>query len=179
MEGARSLSPPLIIGLLGWSGEHLDAYLAQVDLGRPSSVYWARQAPLWFDLAREFTERWVHFRQIREAARPDGHDEPQDELPLVLRTFVWGFPQQYRVPAPAGTAIAIEIPGIGGWMLTRTAVGWSLEEGELAGRPSACGMSAGVAWRLLTGAPLRPGPGPALRERALAEPLLKVRGIIV
>ena len=180
VEGARSLSPPLIIGLLGWSGEHLDAYLAQVDLGRPSSVYWAGQAPLWFDLAREFTERWVHYRQIREAARPDGHDEPQDEyLPLVLRTFVWGFPQQYRVPAPAGTAIAIEITGIGVWMLTRTAVGWSLDEGGAAGPAASLRMSAEAAWRLLTGAPYDPGQVQLSGERALAEPLLQVRGIIV
>ena len=95
--------PALITGLLGWSGEQLDAYLGTVDLARPSSVYWAGEVPLWFDLAREFTERWVHYRQIREAARPAGHDEPQDEyLPLVLRTFIWGFPHQYRVPAPGG-----------------------------------------------------------------------------
>jgi len=180
VEGARSLSPPLIIGLLGWSGAQLDAYLAQVDLGRPSSVYWAGQAPLWFDLAREFTERWVHHRQIREAARPDGNDEPQDEyLPLVLRTFVWGFPHQYRVLAPAGTVVAVEIPGIGGWILTRTAVGWSLEEGGAAGPAASLRMSAEAAWRLLTGARYDPGQVQLSGERALAEPLLQVRGIIV
>jgi uncharacterized protein (TIGR03083 family) len=69
VEGARMLSPPLITGLLRWSGEQLDAYLGTIDLARPSSVYWAGEVPLWFDLAREFTERWVHYRQIREAAR--------------------------------------------------------------------------------------------------------------
>jgi hypothetical protein len=72
IDGTRSLSPQLITGLLGWSGEQLDAYLATVDLTRPSSVYWAGQVPLWFDLAREFTERWVHHQQIQEAARPGG-----------------------------------------------------------------------------------------------------------
>jgi uncharacterized protein (TIGR03083 family) len=111
VNGTRALSPRLIIGLLAWSGEQLDAYLRTVDPAGASSVYWAGQVPLWFDLAREFTERWVHYQQIREAARPDGHDQPQDEyLPLVLRTFIWGFPHQYRAPAPAGTAIALEIP---------------------------------------------------------------------
>src|SRR6266496_3777414 len=50
-------------------------------------------------------QRWVHYRQIQEAALPAGHDHPPDEyLPLVLRTFIWGFPHQYRAPAPAGTA---------------------------------------------------------------------------
>ena len=45
---------------------------------------------------------------------PAGHDQQQDEyLPLVLRTFIWGFPHQYQAPAPDGTAIALEIPGTG------------------------------------------------------------------
>lgn len=68
VDGTRILSPRLITDLLRWSGEQLDAYLGTVDLAGSSSVYWAGEVPLWFDLAREFTERWVHYRQIREAA---------------------------------------------------------------------------------------------------------------
>ena len=36
---------------------------------------------MWFDLAREFTERWVHYQQIREAARSAGGDHEQDGYP--------------------------------------------------------------------------------------------------
>ena len=97
----------------------------------------------------------------------------------VLRTFVWGFPHQYRVLAPAGTVVAVEIPGIGGWILTRTAAGWSLEEGGAAGPAASLRMSAEAAWRLLTGARYDPGQVQLSGERALAEPLLQVRGIIV
>jgi hypothetical protein len=49
--------------------------LGTVELTRASSVYWAGPVPLWFDLAREFTERWVHYRQIQDAVmcwRPSG-----------------------------------------------------------------------------------------------------------
>ncbi len=69
--------------------------------------------PLWFDLAREFTERWVHYQQIREATRPAGHDHQQDDyLPLVLRTFIWGFrtntklQRQLAPPSPCSPASA-------------------------------------------------------------------------
>jgi uncharacterized protein (TIGR03083 family) len=180
VEGARMLSPPLITGLLRWSGEQLDAYLGTLDLASPSSVYWAGEVPLWFDLAREFTERWVHYRQIREATRPGGPDEPQDEyLPLVLRTFIWGFPHQYRVPAPAGTAIAVEVAGVGAWVLTRTATRWSLAEGRAAAPAASLRMSGEAAWRLLIGAGYDPGQVQLSGDRALAEPLLDVRGIIV
>ena len=133
VDGTRTLSPQLITGLLQWSGEQLDAYLGTVDLARTSSVYWAGEVPLWFDLAREFTERWVHYQQILEAARLAGDNHQHDDyLPLVLRTFIWGFPHQYRAPAPAGTTIALAITGIGAWTLTKTATGWTLDEGRTA-----------------------------------------------
>lgn len=180
VDGARALSPRLLTGLLQWSGEQLDAYLGTVDLTSPSSVYWAGDVPLWFDLAREFTERWVHFRQILEAARPDGSDEQQDEyLPLVLRTFVWGFPYQYRVPAPAGTEVVVAVPGIGAWTLTRTATGWSLDERQASTPAASLRMSGEAAWRLLTGARYKARQVSLSGDRSLAEPLLRVRGIIV
>jgi len=88
--------------LLHWSGQQLTGYLDSVDLGSPSSVYWAGPAPLWFDLAREFTERWVHGRQILEACL-HGRDASADQyLELVIRTFVWGFPHQHKAKAAPG-----------------------------------------------------------------------------
>jgi hypothetical protein len=180
VDGTRALSPRLITGLLVWSGEQLDAYLGTVDLARPSAVYWAGQAPLWFDLAREFTERWVHYQQIREAARPAGHDDQQDEyLSLVLRTFIWGFPHQYQAPAPAGTTIALHVAGIGAWTLTRRATGWTLDEGQAAAPAASLRMTGDAAWRLLTGARYDARQVQLSGEPALAEPLLRVRGIIV
>ena len=180
VHGTRTLSPHLITGLLRWSGEQLDAYLHTVDLAGASSVYWAGEVPLWFDLAREFTERWVHYQQIQEAARPAGHDHQQDEyLPLVLRTFIWGFPRQFQAPASGGTAIALEIPGIGTWTLTRTATGWSLDEGQPAAPAARLRITGEAAWRLLTGARYDARQLQLSGDPALAEPLLRIRGIIV
>jgi Mycothiol maleylpyruvate isomerase N-terminal domain len=180
VDGTRSLSPRLITGLLRWSGEQLDAYLGTVDLAGPSSVYWAGEVPLWFDLAREFTERWVHYQQIREAAPPGEHGQRQDEyLPLVLRTFIWGFPHQYQAPAPGGTAVALDIPGIGAWALTRTAAGWSLDEGQPTAPAASLRMTGEVAWRLLTGTRYDARQVQLSGDPALAEPLLRIRGIIV
>jgi Mycothiol maleylpyruvate isomerase N-terminal domain len=179
VDGTRMLSPRLVTDLLRWSGGQLDAYLGTVDLTRTSSVYWAGEVPLWFDLAREFTERWVHYRQIREAARAEDDHQHDEYLPLVLRTFIWGFPYQYRTPARVGTTVAVEIPGIGAWILTRTATGWSLDEGQAAAPAASLRISADAAWRLLTGAPYDPRQLQLSGDRALAEPLLWVRGIIV
>jgi hypothetical protein len=99
--------------------------------------------PLWFDLAREFTERWVHYQQTREAGRPGGHDHRQDNyLPLVLRTLIWGFRHQYHAPASAGTTIALDITGIGPWTLTRTATSWTLDEGPASAPAARLQMTA-------------------------------------
>jgi Mycothiol maleylpyruvate isomerase N-terminal domain len=180
VDGTRVLSPRLVTSLLAWSGEQLDAYLGTVELTRASSVYWAGPVPLWFDLAREFTERWVHYRQIREAVLPAGDGQQPDEyLPLVLRTFIWGFPHQYHAPAPPGTTIALEIPGIGAWTLARTAAGWILDEGQAAAPAASLRMSGEAAWRLLTGAPYDARQVELSGDPALAEPLLRIRGVIV
>lgn len=120
----------------------------------------------------------MHYQQIRETALPAGHDQQQDEyLPLVLRTFIWGFPYQYHAPAPDGTAIALEIPGIGAWTLTRTATGWSLDEGQTGAPAASLQISGEAAWRLLSGARYDTRQAQISGDAALAEPLLQVRGI--
>jgi hypothetical protein len=180
VDGTRVLSPQLVTSLLAWSGEQLDAYLGTVELMRASSVYWAGPAPLWFDLAREFTERWVHYHQIQEAALPAGSDQQPDEyLPLVLRTFIWGFPHQYQAPAPPGTTIALEIPSTGTRTLARTAPGWILDEGHAGAPAASLRMSGEAAWRLLTGARYDARQVELSGDPALTEPLLQVRGVIV
>jgi hypothetical protein len=70
----------------------------------------------------------------------------------MLRTFIWGLPHQYQARAPAGTTIALEIPDIGAWTLTRTATGWSLDEGQADAPAVGLPISGEAAWRLLTGA---------------------------
>jgi hypothetical protein len=208
VDGTRALSPRLIVDLLDWSGGQLDAALAAVDLSRPSSVYWAGESPVWFDLAREFTERWVHFQQIREGVTPPepnpelqgrrssgagwpGHQagtagvdrlavDQDPYLPLVVRTFIWGFPHQYRAPAPTGTTIGLEINGVGAWSLTRSDHGdWDLEEGWPAEPAAGLRITGDAAWRLLTGAPYDGGQAQLSGDPALAQALLHVRGIIV
>ena len=64
----------------------------------------------------------------------DGYDKGQDPyLPLVVRTFMGGFPHQYRAPAPVGTTIGLEIDGVGLWTLTRSDHDtWDLDEGRPA-----------------------------------------------
>ena len=65
---------------------------------------------MWFDIAREYTERWHHQRQIALAV---GRLTPIDSRRLyhpVLDAFLRALPYTYRdVDAPEGTVVAVTI----------------------------------------------------------------------
>ena len=66
----RRLSPRLMIDLLKSTGEQVNRYLLSLDPHSTGPVVsWASPdpAPMWLHIAREYTERWHHQQQIREA----------------------------------------------------------------------------------------------------------------
>jgi uncharacterized protein (TIGR03083 family) len=180
IDGAQALSREVVIGLLRWTGVQLDEYYQTVKLDGDGHVSWAsdESVPMWLDIAREFTERWVHEMQIREGLDEVG-DQVQKYLPTVLRTFVWALPHQYRVAAAEGNAVQIDLDSGGTWQLTcRGSRRWSLSERPCS-EPSATAYFADDAgWRWLTGGPVSLNAialdGPA----HLTDPLLQIRAII-
>lgn len=178
VRGADGLSQRIVVELLQWSGEQVDSYFGGLDLTDSSSVIWAAAGgvPLWFDIARDFTERWVHQRHIRDAVGVAGdHDRL---LPEVLRTFVWAYPHQYRVGAPKGAVVELDLDAGGHWHLERSGEGWRLGEGPAPDRPSASlRLPEDVGWRLLTGLSVD-GAYIVEGDPSLFEPLLDVRAII-
>jgi uncharacterized protein (TIGR03083 family) len=180
VDGASGLSHRVLQDLLEWSGRQVDQYYASLDLREPSRVIWAGPGPVpvWFDLARDLTERWVHQQQIRDAVRlPGRHDR---FLPDVLRTFVWAFPCQYRPEAAPGTTVQVDFGHSGGsWILTRETRRWMLDEGTARWPAATLRMEPRVAWRQLTGLPVSAGQYAVEGDDDLIRPLLAVRGIIV
>jgi Mycothiol maleylpyruvate isomerase N-terminal domain len=179
VEAAGGLSRELVADLLAWSGGEIDAWLAGVDLHADATVAWASDAavPMWFDLAREFTERWVHHQQLLDALGE--HDEHLDATAdVVLDTFVWAYPHQYRTPAPAGTTVALRL-GARPWTLTRQPPAWELDPGAPAHADAGLVLSTDQAWRILTGADLDTGAIARDGPDHLLEPLLAVRAAIV
>lgn len=180
IDGAQGLSTSVIIGLLEWAGREMDAYYATLDLDGDGQVSWASdgRVPIWFDIAQDLTERWVHQMQMREAVgRVEGYADAY--RPTVLRTFVWALPHQYRVDASRGATVQLDLNSGGRWHLTcEGSTNWSLNEG-VADQPDArAAFSDDAGWRWLTGACLPP-EGVQLRGPAnLTNPLLGVRGIV-
>lgn len=181
VHGAAGLSPRVIIDLLRWAGREMDAYYAALDLLAEGWVSWASDGPVpvWFDIAQDLTERWVHQQQIRQAVgRPEGYAD--NYLTEVLRTFVWALPHQYSEMAEAGTEVQVTLHPAGVWTLSSNGAGsWSLHERRSA-RPAAAVEVDGVtAWRWFTGAPYDKQAAIQQGDPTLTAALFLARGIIV
>ena len=161
VEATRRLSPQLLIDLLRFSGDQANQFFQSLDpmqMGGP--VNWAGDgpAPVWLDIAREFTERWHHQQHIRDAVGKPGGMEPYFLKP-VLAAFMHALPQTYKdVAASEGTQIAFRIRGESGgaWTVVREGGGWQLYSGspetfEAEELPEAqIELPEDTAWRLLT-----------------------------
>jgi uncharacterized protein (TIGR03083 family) len=181
IDGSQHLSPGVIADLLTWSGRQVNAYYSTVEHGALGDVSWASSepVPVWLDIAREFTERWVHQMQIREALGVVD-DYANKYLPTVLRVFVWAFPHQYRATAESGTEVNIDLESGGEWSLRCDGGGvWTLEAQAARAPAVSARLGDDVAWRLLTGATYDREALDVTGPERYVEPLLGVRAVIV
>jgi uncharacterized protein (TIGR03083 family) len=152
---ARRLSPPLLIELLEFSGAGTQRYFEALDPNSPGGdVAWAGldETPNWLSVGREFTERWVHQQQIRDATEKPGLNGPRYVSP-VLALFMRAVPAAYSgVDADADTSVAISIEGRAGgnWVVRKSGDEWSLFEGRLADVDATVSLDQDTAWRYLS-----------------------------
>jgi uncharacterized protein (TIGR03083 family) len=162
---ARRISYSLLVQFLELTDPQVYTYFKSLPPFENSriSVAWAgdTQSPWWFDIAREYTEKWHHQQHIREALSRSVLAERQWLFP-VLDTFLRALPYAYReVAAPDGAAIAFQITGEAGgeWMLLHQNGKWQLYAGKVADAAAVVRMDQDTAWRLFT-----KGINPALAQ---------------
>ena len=189
VRAARRLSPAVLIELLAQSGAEYTAYLETLDPWAPAtfSVAWAGETESrnWFHIARDYTEKWHHQQQIREAVGQTAALMTPELFRPLIETFVRGLPHAYReVAAPMGTVVQLRVgpPIGGGWQLLRTADGWVLAENTAATAPAATvALPPEVAWKLFTKG-LSPAEarlqGQFGGDPALAEALLRLVAVM-
>lgn len=147
----RRLSPEMLIDLHERSGPQLAEFLASLDPFSEAkwSVSWAGEESslMWFDVARELTERWHHQQQIRDAV---GRPPLYEFLAPVIDTFVRALPFTYRhVDAPDGTAILLRIDDAA-WTLMREGSRWQLYADAAESRATTVTIGGDAAWRVFT-----------------------------
>ncbi len=183
---ARRLSPRLLIDLLNVTGDELYHYFESIDpnaLGGPVSWAGPEPAPVWLDIAREYTERWLHQQQIRDAVKRPGLRD-RWFLGPVLETFVRALPHTYRdVEAAADTHVKLIVSGEAGgeWSLVRRERGWLLGRGEERAPTATVRLDQNIAWRLFTKALSEEQAHEAVRiegDEALGAKMLEAVAII-
>ena len=155
VEAARRLSPRLLVEMLADAGPRLFSCLESLDLeaiGEPVSWAGPAPAPVWLDVAREYTERWVHQQQIRDAVGRPGQRESRFFGPVVA-AFMHALPPALAgAEAPEGASVAVQVEGEAGgdWAVSRQVSGWALRVGRPAAPLATVRMTADTAWRLFT-----------------------------
>ena len=119
-----------------------------------TGVLWAGESTseVWFDIAREYTEKWLHQQQIREAVQFDDLYERQWLFP-VFDTFMRGLPHNFRNFDPGkDSSIAISILGSAGghWSLLHENENWILYSGLSTNPIAHIQLDQVLAWRLFT-----------------------------
>jgi uncharacterized protein (TIGR03083 family) len=153
---ARRISPALLLQLLDLIGPQVHEHFRSLDpmaIAR-HGVAWAgeEQSLNWFDLAREYTEKWHHQQHIRQAVGAPLLLEARWLYP-ALDTFLRGLPHTYRaIDAADGTTLALMITGEGGgnWALQRNTSIWQLYWGEAAAWDARVTIDGDSAWQLFT-----------------------------
>lgn len=157
VKALKRMSPALLTDLLAHTGAAYAEQLQRLDPWEKAlfSVAWAGEEVSfnWFHIAREYTEKFHHQLQLREAV---GQTEvlmtPELFYPFI-NTLMRGLPYTYRnTEAPAGTIVQVNITGEAGgsWHLIRNEGQWMLQEGVAGNAAAVVSISPATAWKLFT-----------------------------
>jgi hypothetical protein len=198
---ARRFSPGVLIDLLRYSGPAMARMVAELPPHDPApfAVAWAGESRSenWFDVGRDYTERWHHQMQIRDAVGAPGLMDTRWLMPL-LDLSVRCLPRAYAgVDASGDVSITLQVTAAPKAVWTLRHVGasgfngstrmlqggaWSVCRGTSAAPTTTVRLDAETAWRMFYNAL----PPDIARQRAIvdgnavfAEPLFSARAVMV
>jgi hypothetical protein len=154
---SRRLSPKILIDLLEYSEKQVFDFFKSLNMTDKAlfSVAWAGESKSenWFDIAREYTEKWHHQMQIRLALnKPLLMDKKYIE-PLY-DTFMLGLPFHYKDLTDYTTGLTIKITLTGilnkSWYLQKQTEQWSFIENHSIKTDVSIELPDSIAWILFT-----------------------------
>lgn len=156
VTATRRLSPRVLTDLLDTACEQFYSYIGTLDPEAPAlyPVAWAGEAASTnrFDIARDYTEYWLHQQQIRLATDNPGLMSRELYYP-VLDIFMQALPHTYRtIEAAEQTVVQITVSGeVGGtWFLLRSDNRWELVNNPPTTPVSIVVLDPDIAWRLFS-----------------------------
>jgi hypothetical protein len=155
-NACRRLSPSIITQLLMITGPAYAEHLANLPPFENAvfAVAWAghSHSPNWFHIAREYTEKFLHQQQIRDAVGKPCLMIKELYLPFI-NTFMFAFPHTFQnISAPIGTVVAMEISSdLGGtWYIAKEANGWAAVVNPTEEVQAKVILDPDTAWKLFS-----------------------------
>jgi uncharacterized protein (TIGR03083 family) len=156
VQAARRINTRLLVELLAKTDRQLYQHFKslRMDETARTPVSWTGevQSPNWLDIAREYTEKWLHQQHIREAVGKPLLTSRKWLFP-ALDTFLRALPYTYRqVEAEEGATLSFHIQGEAGgeWCLLRQNGQWHLYSGLASSATAEVSLDQDLAWRLFT-----------------------------
>ena len=156
VNAIKRVSPAMLILLHEATGKAYCDYYASLDpFGKAGfAVNWAGEdeSKNWMHIAREYTEKWLHQQQIRDAVGITGLMSREFFYPFI-DTFMMALPYTYRnTIAEENTTIQVSVTGEAGgsWFLTRNDEKWILRKEKIENPATEIMIDADVSWRLFS-----------------------------
>lgn len=156
VSATKRLSPAVLILLHRATNSQTTAYYEALNDDDEAifPVSWAgeERSLNWMHLAREYTEKWHHQQQIREATGRDGILTREFFYPMI-NTFFRALPFTFKdVVAGEGAVVKISITGDAGgnWLLQKQAKGWQLIDGYDDQPIASVSIPAIISWKLFS-----------------------------
>jgi hypothetical protein len=152
----RRVSNELIIELSETYQKQLLVYFNELDPFDMAlfPVSWAgkEHSENWFDIAREYTERWLHQQQIRFAINDQTLLQSKYYSPF-LETAMQALPHTYlKVKSAINTTVKIEIVGEAGgiWTLKKNKSFWDFTQEAIEKPDALIYIDQQIAWLLFS-----------------------------
>lgn len=156
VKSMKRVSPEMLILLLEATGQQFCDYLKSLDPFEKSvlAVNWAgeTESQNWMEIAREYTEKWLHQQQIRDAINKPGL-MTRDLFYPFINIFMLALPHTYRtIEAENGTTVKVTITSeIGGsWILMRTDKKWILSKSYIQFPTAELIIDPDTSWKLFS-----------------------------
>jgi hypothetical protein len=156
VKAMKRVSPSMLILLHEITGPLYYQYYKSLDpFGKAGfAVDWAGESESknWMHIAREYTEKFLHQQQIRDAVNKPALMTREFFFPFI-HIFMQALPHTFRnTMAPVGSVVKVTITSdVGGsWFLKRIENRWQLSE-EITDHPTTeVTISPDVAWKLFS-----------------------------
>lgn len=156
VKAMKQVSPQMLIFLLELTGKPFCDYFKSLNPFDKSvlAVDWAgeTESKNWMEIAREYTEKWLHQQQIRDAVGKPGLMTRELYYPFI-DIFMLALPHTFRqMEAENGTIIKVTVSSdIGGsWFLTRNESKWILTKDYIQAPTTEIIIDPDTAWKLFS-----------------------------